>query len=213
MFKRITYFIVAILLTSSVFGQTEDSNDEVYFPEGDEYVLTSDSLKVKDKLHYGFTMGAGFGNSNTYGKYFSTYYSPLISYDVSPRFSINTGVTYVNSSVDNIPVLSEVGYQLFSGNISQYYAFLGGEYKLTEKLSVGGSVFYDFTSYKTHDGTSLDNGSGLDNLGYSGYLKYKVSKSLSIEAEIRINDKNPYRQQSNSFSNGFMGAETTIFGR
>jgi len=96
----------------------------------DDYVLDKDSLKVKDKLHYNFTVGAGFGYSSNVGEYFSTYYSPSISYDVSPRFTITTGLTYVNSSVDGLPLISDNNYTFFSGNISQYYSYVEGTYQL-----------------------------------------------------------------------------------
>jgi hypothetical protein len=181
----------------------------------DEYVLPFDTLKAKDKLHYSFSMGAGFANSSSYGNYFSTFYRPTISYDVSPKFSVNAGITYVNSSVNNLPIRSDYNYQLFSGNISQYYAFVGGQYKLTEKLSVGGSIFYDVTSYNAFDGASLNKSSGLDNLGYSANFRYKVRNGFYIEGEIRMNDKSPYSQYSNHFSNSFMGGslENSFFGR
>ena len=214
MFRKTTYIILTTLISTTAFGQSKESEDNEYVIEGDNYVLSFDSLKTKDKTHYSFETGAGFGRSSAYGNYFSTYYKPMISYDLSPRFSVNTGLSYVNSSVDNIPVVSDYGYQLFSGNISQYYAFVGGQYKLTDKLSVGGSVFYDFTSYKAVDGTALNTDSGLDNLGYSANFKYKVNENLSIQGEIRINDKNSFNQYptfirgfENEFIDGFMGAD------
>ena len=213
MIGKVTYIILIALLPVGVFAQDESNSDDDYVIEGDEYVLSFDSLKTKDKMHYSFEVGAGFGHSSMYGNYFSTYYKPMVSYDVSPKFSINAGITYVNSSVDNIPVVSEYNYQLFSGSISQYYAFIGGKYKLTDRLSVGGSVFYDFTSYNAYDGTSLSSGTGLDNLGYSANFEYKVAKGMTIQGEIRVNDKNPYNQYSSPFSSGFMGMGNTFFGR
>ena len=137
----------------------------------------------------------------------------MISYDVSPRFSINTGLTYINSSVSNVPTISENRYQLFSGNISQYYAFIGGQYKISEKLSIGGSVFYDFTSYNSFDGTRVTKRDGLENLGYSANFKYKVNETMSIEGEIRINDRNPYNQYASPLSNRTIGMGTSFFGR
>jgi len=200
MIRKIGYIILLTVLSTTVFGQTDDVE---YVQDGDDYVLTADSLTLKDKMHYSFGMGVGFGKSSGYGDYFSTYYKTMVSYDVSPRFSINTGLMYVNSTVTNVPIVSDYRYQFFSGNISQYYAFVGGEYKLTDRLSVGGSIFYDFTSYSNFDGTPLKMNSNLDNLGYSAYVKYKVAKNLTFEAEIRMNDKNPYQQASSSFMNGF----------
>ena len=201
--KKVTNIILLTFITVNVFAQTDGNNDDDYVLDKDEYVVSFDSLSMKDKMHYSFEVGAGFGNSSRYGNYFSTYYKPMISYDVSPRFSLNTGISYVNSSVNNIPVIAENSYQLFSGNISQYYAFVGGQYKLTDKLSVGGSIFYDFTSYNKLDGTSLNGGSGIDNLGYSANFRFKAAKGLTIEGEIRFNDKNPYQQYSSSFMDDF----------
>lgn len=175
--------------------------------QSDDYVLDKDSLKVKDKIHYNFTMGAGFGYSSNAGDYFSTYYSPSISYDVSSRFTISGGLEYRNSVVNNFPVLSEYNYQLFSGNISQYYSYIEGAYKVNDRLTVGGSVFYDFTNYQDAYGNTYNSNNDLSNLGYSGFVRYKVKDGLYFEAEVRVNDKSPFR-------NGFMGAaEHSFFGR
>jgi hypothetical protein len=205
--KGIYLYLLSFLFASTiVVGQTDEGADE-YVPE-DDYAIPFDSLSVKDKFHYSFTMGAGFGYSSNLGNYFSTYYRPMVSYDVSKKFKIITGIEYINSNVSNMPVYSDYNYQLFSGNISQYYAFVGGQYQLTDRLSVGGSLFYDFTSYDKFDGTSLGTpNNGLNNLGYSANFEYKVTDNMSIQGEIRVNDKSP-------FSNSFMGrAEHSFFQR
>ncbi|OFZ02205.1 MAG: hypothetical protein A3K10_01855 [Bacteroidetes bacterium RIFCSPLOWO2_12_FULL_31_6] len=212
--KKLLYILLfSIGSTSIVCGQTNENKEDDYVIAGYDYVIPFDSLKTKDKIHYGFTMGAGFGSSSSFGNYFQTYYKPTISFDVTSRLSIKTGIAYVNSSAHNLPVLSDDNYQLFSGNISQYYVFVGGQYKLTDKLSVGGSIFYDASNYSTFDGTSLGKSAGLSDLGYSVNFQYKVRDGLYIEGEIRINDKNPYHQNSSFFSNGLIGAEHNFFGR
>ncbi len=196
-----------MLIASTVVTAQNASNDDAYVPE-DDYVIPFDSLSEKDKFHYNFTMGAGFGYSSNLGDFFSTYYRPTMSYDVSPKFKLLTGIEYRNSNVSKMPIYSDYGYQLFSGNISQYYAFVGGQYQLTDKLSVGGSVFYDFSAYNQMDGTALGaNNNGLNNVGYSANFEYKVTDNMSIQGEIRVNDKSPFR-------NSFMGAsEYSLFGR
>ena len=192
---KIVYIIILMISVLNVTAQSDD------------YVLDKDSLKVKDKIHYNFTMGAGFGYSSNAGDYFSTYYSPSISYDVSSRFTISGGLEYRNSVVNNFPVLSEYNYQLFSGNISQYYSYIEGAYKVNDRLTVGGSVFYDFTNYQDAYGNTYNSNNDLSNLGYSGFVRYKVKDGLYFEAEVRVNDKSPFR-------NGFMGAaEHSFFGR
>ena len=213
MTRKINYILIVMFLSASVYAQPKESSDDDYVLDGDEYVISFDSLETKDKMHYSFEVGAGFGQSNTFGNHFSTYYKPMVSYDVSPKFSINTGIMYVNSSVENMPVVSDYNYQLFSGSISQYYAFVGGKYKLTDRLSVGGSIFYDFTSYNAYDGTSLATSTGLDNLGGSANFEYKVSDKLTIEGEIRYNDKSRFNQLSSPFQSQTLGMNNMFFGR
>lgn len=199
-----TIFFILLLSSVNLFGQDsyvqEDQLDE-------EYVLDKDSLKFKDKLHYNFTFGAGFGYSSNVGDFFSTYYKPSITYDVSSRFSLTTGLTYVNSSVNNYPVQSDYYYHFFTGNISQYYAFVEGNYKVNEKLTVGGSVFYDFTEYQDVNGKNYSIGNDYSKLGYSAHFEYKLAKGVSVQGEIRMNDRSPFR-------NSFMGrAEHSFFNR
>ena len=214
MVAKITFSLLTIFLTTGAFSQVDSTINEDYVIENPDYVTPFDSLTTKDKIHYSFQVGVLFGKSAYNGNYFSTYYKPLISYDVSPKVSINTGLTYMNSSVNNVGVINDSQYQLFSGNIAQYNAFIGAEYKLSDRLSVGGSICYDFTAYTPLVGTSLSKNNGLEKLGYSGYVKYKVSDRFLIEAEVRINDRNPYRNtQNNPFTSGFMGGSTDFFGR
>lgn len=197
---------IAIFITAS-FGAMAQGGS--YVASDDDYVLDKDSLKVKDKLHYNFTMGAGFGYSSNSGDFFSTYYRPSISYDVSSRFTVTGGFEYRNTMVNKYPILTDYNYQLFSGNISQYYTYVEGAYKVNDKLTVGGSVFYDFTNYQDAFGNnySSNSNSNLSNLGYSGFVRYKVSDGMFIEAEVRVNDKSPMR-------NSIMGAgQYSFFGR
>jgi hypothetical protein len=191
---RALHIIVLVFGSLGLYGQ-------------DDYVLDKDSLKVKDKIHYNFTVGAGFGYSSNVGEYFSTYYSPSISYDVSPRFRLTGGFTYVNSSVDGIPLISDNNYSFFSGNISQYYSFIEGTYQLSDRLTVGGSLFYDFSKYQDVAGNTMQQQNDLSNLGGSAFVRYKVGKSMFIEAEVRVNDRSPFR---NSF---FGAAEHSFLGR
>lgn len=173
----------------------------------DDYVLDKDSLQTKDKLHYSFSVGAGVGYSSNLGDYFSTYYSPSISYDVSPEFSIAAGLTHVRSSVDALPMRTDFGYQNFTGNIAQYYSYVEGNYKVNDKLIVGGSIFYDFSNYQDVNGSTYQPQNNLDNIGYSAHARYKVSKNMTIEAELRVNDKSPMR------GGFFGGAEHNFIGR
>mgnify|MGYP002713150375 CR=1 FL=1 len=199
---KLIHTLVFIVAALGVYAQGDN-----YVADDDDYVLDKDSLKAKDKISYNFTMGAGFGYSSNAGDFFSTYYRPSISYAVFPRFTVAGGFEYRNSMVNEYPVFMDYNYQLFSGNISQYYTYVEGAYKVNDRLTVGGSLFYDFTNYQNEFGQEFSNQNDLSNLGYSGFLRYKVRDGLYFEAEVRVNDKSPMR-------NNFFGAgEYSFFGR
>lgn len=183
-------------------GQSTTSGSENTNLE-EEYVLSFDSLTTKDKLNYNFEMGVNVGSNGNFG----TFYKPSVTYQVSPKFRINTGVVYLNSTVNNYPVFENYQYQSFSGNISQYVAFVSGQYDVTDKLSVAGSIYYDMTSYNTFGGQSSSN---FDNLGYAASFEYRITKGLTISGEIRRgNTNNPYGRYSN---NGFNSSFGNSFG-
>ena len=207
--KTLNIVFFLLFSVSSFYSQTEEAFDD--------YVIPFDSLQVKEKLQFNLTMGAGFGLSNSIGNSFSTYYSPSVSYQVTPKFKINTGILYINSTVNNLPLYADYKYELFSGNISEYNAYIEGQYQLTDKLSVGGSIFYDFTNYSSTNGMSMLGKSNLNKIGYSANFKYKVAKGLTIEGELRVRDGenyNPFNRNQMSNSNSmFMGSSGDPFKR
>jgi hypothetical protein len=206
-FGRLNIVFILLFFASIVSAQTTENSDE--------YVIPFDSLETKDKINYNFEMGLKLGSSNNFGSTFSTYYKPSVSYQVSKKLIINTGLLYVNSDVNSYPVNSETGFQLFSGNISEYYAFVNAQYRLTDKLSVGGSVYYNFTNYNPYNGVSIDqNTSSIDHIGYSANFKYKVAKGITIEGEIRMGERySPfYQNQNSSFNSSFGNSFYSPFG-
>jgi len=199
--KTSTILLLTIFSCFLVRGQTESSNEE------DEYVLTFDSLETKDKINFNFEAGVNVGSSGNFG----TFYSPSVSYQISPKFSVESGFVYQNSSVNNYPVIEDYRYQSFSGSINQYAAFVSGKYNVTDKLTVGGSLYYDLTSYETSNGIESysNNNSNSDNIGYSASFEYRVTKNMTISGEIRRGgSNNPYNRYgcrgfNSSFGNNF----------
>jgi len=198
--KVLNILLICCFGCSTFFAQSVyDAN------KSDDYVLAQDSLTTKDKLHYNFAMGVGFSNSSSYGNSFNTYYNPSITYDVNSRFTLGAGLMYVNNTVNNFPIYSDYQYSLFSGNISEYFGYVNGQYKVNQKLSVGGSVFYNLTNYNAYNGLNMNNPnkSALDHIGYSANFKYKVSKSITIQGSISSGNRySPYNQYGNGFNYG-----------
>lgn len=179
-----------IILFVFVFGYAKaQENNPLIVPE-DEYVLPFDSLKAKDKMHFNFSTGVGMGFSGSKSNSISTYYSPNVSYEVSPRLDVSAGMTYVNSNVSNFRTLNDFGYRTFTGNISQYYTYVAARYQLNERLKIGGSVFYNLTDFSSSAFTTNQPKTSFDKVGYSAFFEYKISENTYLQGEIRVNDNN-----------------------
>ena len=194
-----------MLSSSMLFAQTTD--DAYVQSDDEEYVLEKDSVKSTNNIHYNFEMGVGFGSGYGGGSNFNSYYKPSVSYQATDKLTVNVGLMYVNSQLNNSRLYGENNYQFFSGNISEYYTYVSAQYQLTERLSVGGSVYYNMTDYQPIPGSSnLANRSSVDHIGYSANFKYKVSESMSIQGEIRVGDRySPFNQYNNNGFNSSIG--------
>lgn len=186
-----------------VFGYSKaQENNPPIIPE-DEYVLPFDSLKTKDKMHFNFSTGVGMSFSNSFGNSTSMYYSPNVSYEVSPRLDVSAGMTYVNSEVSNFRTLNDFGYRPFTGNISQYYTYVAARYRLNERLKIGGGVFYNMTDFNSSAFTTNQSKNSFDRVGYSAFFEYKIGENTYLQGEIRINDTNRGSLGINPVGTGF----------
>ena len=195
--NKLYILVVSVFFAQLTFAQQLQNGD-------DEYVLTKDSLSVKDKLDVSTQISFGAGASNN-GTYLSTSIRPIVSYRLTPKFSVYTGVGYTNYQLDNFKVLSEYGFQPFSGNLSQMTAFVGGKYQVNDRLAVRGEVFYNLAQM-TPLNANFRQPSAFDNIGYAASFEYKVVDNMYIEGQIRINDFNRGPGMYNSFTNHGFGS-------
>lgn len=194
--KYISIF-VSLVLAISLQAQEESGGDDYYVP--------FDSLETKDKISYGFETGVGFGGSKNSGNYFSTYYKPSVSYQLSPKWQLRGGLMYQNSQVNNFSLYTDRGYVPFQGSISEYYAYLEARYQMTERLKVGGALYYNMTNFNNMNGLAVTNtGNPMDRIGGAVNFEYKVGDNMFIMGEVRVNDQyTPFR---NNGWGGFGGA-------
>lgn len=204
------YRFIHILLFFLAFNQLKAQETTPSIE--DDYVLSFDSLKAKDKMHFYFSTGVGMSFSNSLGNSTSMYYSPNVSYEVSPRLDVSAGMTYVNSEVSNFRTLNDFGYQPFSGNISQYYTHISARYQLNERLKIGGSVFYNMTEFNSTAFTQNKPTSSFDRVGYSAFFEYKISENTYLQGEVRINDPNRGFFNNSFGSQGFFYQDSPTFG-
>lgn len=204
------FIFIHILLFFLAFNQLK-AQETTLSPE-DDYVLPFDSLKIKDKMHVQFSTGVGMSFSNNHGSSTSMYYSPSVSYSVSPKLEVSGGMTYINSEVSNFRTINDFGYQPFSGNISQYYTQIAAKYQLNERLKIGGSVFYNMTEFNSTAFAQSKPTSSFDRVGYSAFFEYKISEKTYLQGEIRINDSNRNFFNNSFGSHGFFYQDSPTFG-
>lgn len=197
--KLIKFYIfsISLFLGQITFSQSLTEGD-------DEYVLPKDSITIKNRMDVSTKVAFGAGVSNN-GSFLSTSVRPTISYNLIPKFSIYTGVGYTNYQMENFNMLSEFGYQPFTGNISQMSAFVGGKYQVNDRLAVYGEVFYNFAQI-TPSNTSFNQSAAFDRIGYAAAFEYKIGDNMFIEGQIRINDFNRGSNIYDPFQNHGFGS-------
>lgn len=141
----------------------------------------------------GFSLSAGTMVSN-YGM--ASYLAPSMYYRLNSKFSLFTGVTYINS---NFSPYRTDGLQPMA--TKHYLMNVGGTYHVSDKLLLSGSVWRDFSNLagNFNERTNLRQPARY---GTEFNATYKVNDVLTIHGGIRTSTGgNPYNQGYNSFYN------------
>ena len=118
-----------------------------------QYVVDSATGDLRFKPgDIGFTMQLGTilagnfkGNSS-----FGTYVSPAVAYNVSSRFRIKTGVMVFNNFGDPYYAGYENNYSPVIHSGATTSLFVQGDYLLSNKIMISGTVYKDFNSFNTN---------------------------------------------------------------
>ena len=138
----------------------------------------------------GFSLSAGTMVSN-YGM--ASYVAPNMYYRLNSRFSLFTGVTYLNSNFS--PYRTE-GLQPMA--TKHYLVNVGGMYQVSDKLQLSGSVWRDFSNLSNQFGNG-NNFRQPASYGTEFNATYKVNDVLTIHGGIRTSSGNPYYNGFNSY--------------
>lgn len=132
-----------------------------------------------------FSLSAGTMVSN-YGM--ASYLAPALRYQLSPKFSVFGGVTYLNSNYTAMHAENKT--PMASKN---YFVHAGGSYQVTDKLRLSGSVWRDFSAASN---TVLPGSlSRPGRYGTEFQAHYKITEHLSLFGSFRTvngNGLNPY---------------------
>jgi hypothetical protein len=181
--KLITLF--GCFFTLCAYAQ---GTDEYYNPE-------KPKLFSKERISTSISAGTGvmFGNNATG---FTTFVAPKINYQLSNKFRLNVGFMHYTASANTAFLLNpnEAIVNRSQKNVSGNLVMIGGDYMLSKKLILSGSVMKDNLKAAS--------------LG----LEYKMSNHSSIKIETTISNgqgnyyQNPFPSSSMSggmFDSGF----------
>jgi len=122
------------------------------------------------------------GNDN-YG--FQNYVRPGISYDLSQRFRLTTGIQF--SSERYMLAGNTNEGNLFNTPYNRVSVFASGEYLITEKVSVFGTAIKDLNGPQFSPMHPLAEDFKYQSLSVG--VNYQLNKNINFGAEIRINNQ------------------------
>lgn len=166
------------------------------------------SLLNPNRMSFKLDLGVGFVGGSNSGMY--TYLAPYLRYSLTPKFKLDVGGILCQGSN------SLYGGESCSTSNTSMLLFARGNYLLTEKITISGTVyktFYPNTALKS----DLNNKYSTQNYGYSLGLDYKINKHMSLGAQVIVAkgnyNNNLFRSQpslfggfpSDNFHSGIMG--------
>ncbi len=152
------------------------------------------------KWDYSLSVGSQFTSTSGYGSGLSSYVSPSVSYNVSKRFRLGGGITYINTNLFDVRswYASEKTPGI-SGNFSTGIVYVNGTYLAGDRLTISGSAFKAFPISDTplpYNPYNPISGNGAHGMNLN--VDYKIGENFHIQAGFGYSSGvNPY--YGNSF--------------
>jgi hypothetical protein len=161
-------------------------------------IKKNNSLLNYKRMSFSVDVGFGFSASkHSSGAY--TYISPYMSYLVTPRFKLDVG----GILQQGFNGFNNSEFSSFGGNGTNALLFVRGNYLVSDRLIISGSVYKTFTSNKTLNSEFTNKKNSLDNYGINIGAEYKISEHMTIGAQVNF---------SNGNNNPFYNSESYPYG-
>jgi hypothetical protein len=183
----VTGILVALtFLSGNLFGQYSRFGPHYTPSPGatDSFVVDSaGNIRFNPgKTSYNISMGTSFMTGFNGGSVFTTYVAPEFSYNISERFRLSGGVSVMNNFGSGISDSYYPGFFIpGQGGMATFYA--SGEYLLSNKLSLTGTVYKDFSLYEPVSSPIFRQNEGH---GMMLDLNYRPTRNMQINATIQI---------------------------
>jgi hypothetical protein len=155
---------------------------------------------------YHFEIGTQAGFSSNKSSFYTTYFSPSATFDITKKFSIVAGVGASFTQLNNATVLNyDMSTSKTDATISSVYSYASGIYQVNSKMNIYGGILVEQVYSNPQGNYAPMNNRYKDvNLG----INYNVNRHISFNAQIQFSDR-PHSyynsfQQTNGL-NGFQG--------
>jgi hypothetical protein len=200
----ITIFSMSIVALQAQTFDSSDTEGILNTPVFNKY----DPAFSPNKMSFKMELGVGFIGGSNSGMY--TYLAPYLRYPVTKKFSLDVGGIISQGSGNFYPE------QNGSSSITSGLLFARGNYLLTDKITVSGSI-YKMIYPTTYNSTDPNHRYSSQNYSYSLGMNYKITKNLSFGAQVivnkGINNNQLFQTQPSLFgSSPFQSNQTGMFG-
>ncbi|MGK7394094.1 MAG: hypothetical protein ACNS62_05960 [Candidatus Cyclobacteriaceae bacterium M3_2C_046] len=190
---KITYILICCLCSLGMI-QAQPTQEHDYYQLPDQNVA-----KPMQKIRFGLNAGTSFGFMPGWGNHFNTYLSPYLSRSVNKDLTINAGISFGTTLMNN-PWLfpSDNNQPLHQARMNSTSVFINGQQMIGERLLISGTAFYEKSHFMNN---ALGN---FDSKGVSMDFNYKVNKNFSFGAGFRFSNQNRPFNQFNQFNNPYL---------
>jgi len=173
-----------LFITNNMFGQISEQDELLNSISLNQAPKQVTPLNYQ-KLHLSLNVGAGFAGSKYNSGVFTTI-APNLNYMVTRRLKLEVGGVFMMGNNNFYQVPGNETRSNFLRRSTQTLIYAQGQYLLNDRLVLSGSVFKSFNP----NASSKLNPYALDYKGMNIGLDYKVTKSISVGAQIRYSNGN-----------------------
>jgi hypothetical protein len=133
-----------------------------------------------------YSMSAGFITAGRFGS--ASYLAPLASYQLTKRFSVFAGVTYMHI-MPGIGATTPEGARTIGVNgINRYVVQGGGAYALSPRVTLVGSAWKDLTPNTF--GNGVNPYAGFTNMGSGVNMRadFKITEHMTVSGGVRVSN-------------------------
>jgi hypothetical protein len=180
--KKSIFTLILISIYSYSFCQ-------IVQPEANTTIQDIPQTPVK-KVEYSLNTGTSF----SFGTFKSSsfYIAPQMSYQITPKLKLNTGVIFIKSNItapsDAALNLGQSQTRLFEQKTTETVVFASGDYQLNDKLLITGTVIKNFNSPMSSkmEDAGWRNSFQMMSMGF----QYKISPNMTFGAEFKMVQSN-----------------------